>query len=122
MSDSSNYLIKSKYYDNSNKLVVGKMEDETAGVAIKEFVVLKPKIHSYLVDDNSEHKKQKVWKKCCCNNKSWRKYVFLIKKSLRHWKYRIQSNDQKKNLMKSTRFLCLALMIKDTSKTMNVMD
>ena len=35
MSDSSNYLIKSKYYDNSNKLVVGKMEDETAGVAIK---------------------------------------------------------------------------------------
>ena len=60
MSDSSNYLIKSKYYDNSNKLVVGKMEDETAGVAIKEFVVLKPKIHSYLVDDNSEHKKQKV--------------------------------------------------------------
>ena len=60
MSDSSNYLIKSKYYDNSNKLVVGKMEDETAGVAIKEFVVLKPKIYSYLVDDNSEHKKQKV--------------------------------------------------------------
>ena len=60
MSDSSNYLIKSKYYDNSNKLVVGKMEDETAGVAIKEFVVLKPKIYSYLVDDNSDHKKQKV--------------------------------------------------------------
>ena len=61
MSDSSNYLIKSKYYDNSNKLVVGKMEDETAGVAIKELVVLKPKMYSYLVDDNSEHKKQKVW-------------------------------------------------------------
>ena len=60
MSDSSNYLIKSKYYDNSNKLVVGKMEDETAGVAIKELVVLKPKMYSYLVDDNSEHKKQKV--------------------------------------------------------------
>ena len=28
----SNYSTKSKYYDNSNKLVVGKMKDETAGV------------------------------------------------------------------------------------------
>ena len=34
----SNYSTKSKYYDNSNKLVVGKMKDETAGVEIKEFV------------------------------------------------------------------------------------
>ena len=30
MFDFSNYSAKSKYYDNSNKLVVGKMEDETA--------------------------------------------------------------------------------------------
>ena len=34
----SNYSTKSKYYDNSNKLVVGNMKDETAGVAIEEFV------------------------------------------------------------------------------------
>ena len=57
---------KSKYNDNSNKLVVGKMKDETAGVAIEEFVWLNPKMYLYLVDDNSEHKKAK----CCCNNKS----------------------------------------------------
>ena len=44
---------------NSNKLEVGKMKDETAGVAIEEFVGLKPKMYSYLVDDNSEHKKAK---------------------------------------------------------------
>ena len=25
----SNYLTKSKYYDNSNKLIIGKMKDET---------------------------------------------------------------------------------------------
>ena len=56
-----NYSAKSKYYDNSNKLVVGKMKDETAGIAIEEFVGLKPKMYSYLVNDNSEHKKQKVW-------------------------------------------------------------
>ena len=55
----SSYLIKSKYYDNSNKLMLGKMNDETAGVASEEFVGLKPKMYSYLVDDNSEHKKVK---------------------------------------------------------------
>ena len=38
MFDFSNYSTKSKYYGNSNKLVVGKMKDETAGVAIKEFI------------------------------------------------------------------------------------
>ena len=33
------------------------MKNET--VAIKEFVGLKPKLYSFLVDDNSEHKKKK---------------------------------------------------------------
>ena len=33
------------------------MKDETAGVTIEEFVGLKPNIWSYLVNDNSEHKK-----------------------------------------------------------------
>ena len=42
MFDFSNYSTKSKYYDNSNKLVIGKMTDETAGVVIEEFVGLKP--------------------------------------------------------------------------------
>ena len=53
MFDFSNYSAKSNYYDNSNKLVVGKMEDETADLAIKEFVELKPKMYSYLVGNNS---------------------------------------------------------------------
>ena len=57
MFDFSNYSTKSKYYDNLNKLVVGKMKDATACVATEEFVRLKPKMHSYLVNDNSEHKK-----------------------------------------------------------------
>ena len=38
MFDFSNYSAKSKYYNNSNKLMVSKLEDETAGVPIKEFV------------------------------------------------------------------------------------
>ena len=45
MFDFSNHWPKSKYYDNSNKLVVGKTKDKTAGgVTIKEFVALKQKI------------------------------------------------------------------------------
>ena len=35
------------------------MKDETAGVAVKEFVGLKPKTNSFLVDDICEHKKEK---------------------------------------------------------------
>ena len=41
----SNYLTKSKYYNNSKKLIIGKMKDETGGVAIEEFVELKPKLY-----------------------------------------------------------------------------
>ena len=61
MFDFSNYLTKSKCYDDSIKLVIAKMKDETGGVAIEEFVGLKPNMYSYLVKNNSEHKKQKVW-------------------------------------------------------------
>ena len=57
MFDFINYSTKSKYYNDSNKLVVGKMKDETGGVAIEKFVGLKPKMYSFLVDDNSKHKK-----------------------------------------------------------------
>ena len=37
--------------------MVGKFKDETAGV--EEFVGLRPKMYSYLVDDNCEDKKAK---------------------------------------------------------------
>ena len=53
--DFSNY---SRYYDTSNKLVIGKTDDETGGVATKKSVGLKPKMCSFLAD-NSEHKKIK---------------------------------------------------------------
>ena len=58
MFDFSSYPIKSKYYNDSNKLVIGKMNDRTGGVAIEEFVELKHKMYSFLVE-NSEHKKRK---------------------------------------------------------------
>ena len=37
-------------YDNSKKLVVGKMKNETGGFAIEEFVGLKANIYSFLVE------------------------------------------------------------------------
>ena len=47
MFDCSNYSTMSKYYDNSNKLIIGKMKDETDGVAIKKFAGLKPKMYTF---------------------------------------------------------------------------
>ena len=55
----SNYSTKTKYYHDSNKLVIGKMKNKTAGVAIEEFVRLKPKMYSFLVDNNREHEEAK---------------------------------------------------------------
>ena len=43
--DFSNYPIKSKYYDKLNKLVIIKMKNETANVAIEEFLGLKSKMY-----------------------------------------------------------------------------
>ena len=57
--DFTNYSTKSKYCDNSNKLVTGKIKDENGGAVVKKFVGLKPKIYSFLVDDNSKHVKSK---------------------------------------------------------------
>ena len=47
MFDFSNYSDNKKYYDESNKLVVDKMKDETSGVTIKEFFGLKPEMYSF---------------------------------------------------------------------------
>ena len=45
-------------HGDSNKLAIGKMKDETRSVANEEFVGLKLKMYSFLVD-SSEHKKAK---------------------------------------------------------------
>ena len=70
--DSSNMKLKTKMFmkilvrkdkemfDFSNYSVVGKMKDEPGGVGIEEFVELKPKMYSFLVNDSSEQKKQRV--------------------------------------------------------------
>ena len=41
--DNSDYSKESKYYDDSNKKIIGKFKDEAAGVPITEFVGLNQK-------------------------------------------------------------------------------
>ena len=96
MFDFSNYLTKSKYYHNSNKLVIGKMKDETGGVVIEEFVGFKPKMYSFFVDD-TEHKKGKGVNKNVVATIGHNEYkdVLLKNKCLRHSMNRIQSKDHR---------------------------
>ena len=84
MFDFSSHLIRSKY-DNSSKLVIEKMKDETGGVAIEEFVGLKPKMNSFLVDSN-EHKKAKGVNRNAVTARSHKSYKnnLLNKKCLKH--------------------------------------
>ena len=53
MFDFSNYSAKSKYYVDSNKSFFCKMKDKIGSVAIKEVFGIKPKIYSFLVNDNT---------------------------------------------------------------------
>ena len=71
------------------------MKDETAGVAIEEFVGLKPKM--YLVNDNSHHKRAKGVNRNVVATISHNEYkdVLLNKKYLRHSMNRVQSKDYK---------------------------
>ena len=96
MFDFSNYLTKSKYYDDLKKLVIGKMKDETEGVAIEEFVGLKPKIYSFLVD-NSEHKKVKGVNRNVVAAISHNEYIYVLlnNKCIRRTMNRIQSKDHR---------------------------
>ena len=73
------------------------MKDEAPGIAIEKFVGLKPKMHPYLVDDNTEHKRAKGVKKIVIATISHNecKDVLLNKKCLRHSINRIQNKDHK---------------------------
>ena len=95
MSDFSNYSTKTKHYDDSNKLVIRKMKEQTKGVAFKKFVRLKSKMYSPFVDDNREHKRAKVVSKIDVATKIHSKYkdVMLNSKCLRHSLNRTQSKD-----------------------------
>ena len=87
--DFSGYLIDSKYYDSTNKKVLGKMKDEFNGVKIVKFIGLKSKMYSLIgVDDRAVNKAKGI-------NKRLRheEYVDVLfnKSVVRHNMKRIQS-------------------------------
>ena len=52
-----NYSRKSKYFNDSNKLVVDKVKNETRSAVFEEYVGLKQKMSQFWVDSNSKNKK-----------------------------------------------------------------
>ena len=52
--DFSDYSKESKFYDNSNKKVIGKMKDAMSGKVISEFVGLKSEMYSLVTVDDEE--------------------------------------------------------------------
>ena len=63
----------SPFYDNDNKKKrIGCFKDEASGVIIREFIVLRSKMYSYIKDNNENNKTAKGIKK------------IVIKKDIRH--------------------------------------
>ena len=95
MFDFGNYSTKSKYYDVSNKLVIGKINDKTSGVVIDEFVGLESNMYSLLV--NSEHKQSKDMNRNVVAKISQKEYEDSLSNNncLKHSRNRIQSKDHR---------------------------
>ena len=102
----SNYSAKSKYYDDSNKLLVGKIKDETGGIDTERFVGLKPKMYLLFVDNSSEHKKAKDVNKNVVSTISHDEYkdALLNSKCLRHLINRIQNKNHRIGTHKIIKF------------------
>ena len=62
--DTSNYEVNRPLPTGKNKKVMGLMKDELGGKIMAEFVALRPKPYSYLMDDSWSDKKAKGTKKC----------------------------------------------------------
>ena len=88
--DNSDYPDSSPFFDKSNKKIIGKMKDETAGSVIKEFVGLRSKTYSTDITGGKTAKGMK-------NN--------VIKKNIKHENYKIAlfNNNQVHHRMKTIR-------------------
>ena len=91
--DFSNYSKDSKFFDETNKKVIGKMKDEFGGVIIIEFVGLKSKMYSIKKIDGKEHNTAKGVSIATEFNKF--KDVLFNKKISRDKMRRIQSEKHK---------------------------
>ena len=93
MFDFSNYSKDLKFFDETNKKVIGKMKDEFGGVIIIEFVGLKSKMYSIKKIDGKEHNTAKGVN--IATEFDNFKDVLFNKKIIRHKMKRIQSKKHK---------------------------
>ena len=91
--DFSNYSKDSKFFDNANKNVIGKMKDDFGGAIIDEFAGLKPKMYSIKKIDGSDSSTTKGVNIATEFNKF--KDVLFNKKVIRHKMKRIQAKKHK---------------------------
>ena len=91
--DFSYYSKHSKFFDNTNKKVIGKMKDEYGGVIIDEFVGLKSKMYSIKKIDGNESSTAKGVNIATEFNEF--KDVLFNKKIIRHKMKRIQAKKHK---------------------------
>ena len=91
--DFSNYLKDSKFFDDANEKVVGKMKDEFGAVIATEFVGLKSKMYSIKKIDGKESNTAKGVNIATEFNEF--KDVLFNKKIIRHKMKRIQAKKHK---------------------------
>ena len=93
MLDFSNYSKDSKFFDETNKKVIGKMKDESEGKIIDEFVGLKSKMYSMKNIDGKESNTAKGVNIATEFNEF--KDTLFNKKIIRHKMRRIQGKKHK---------------------------
>ena len=81
--DTSNYQLERSLPNRENKKVIGLMKDELGRKIMIEFVGLRVKTNSYLIDDDSEDKKAKGSKK----------YVIKIKIKFENYKNCLEATE-----------------------------
>ena len=91
--DFSNYSNDSKFFDETNKKVIGKKKDEFGGITVDEFVGLKSKMYSMKKIDSKDYNTAKGISIAPEFNKF--KDVLFNEKIIRHKMKRIQSKKHK---------------------------
>ena len=66
----SNHVVERPLSKGNNKNVIGLMKDELGGKIMTEFVRLKPKTYSYLINDDRDDNKAKGGKECVISRRS----------------------------------------------------